>query len=67
KDYTKELYTKQFSLYLDNILKRVELQQDAYSKEENIPKALFEILAQQKQELLKFKNAHGSIVVPDLF
>ncbi|MDA3916409.1 MAG: phosphoenolpyruvate carboxykinase (GTP) [Deltaproteobacteria bacterium] len=67
KDYTKELYTKQFSLYVDNILKRVELQQDAYSMEENIPQALFEILAQQKQELLELKNAHGSIVGPDIF
>ncbi len=67
KDYTKELYTKQFSLYLDNILQRVELQQDAYSKEENIPQALFDILAEQKQQLLKLKDAHGSIVAPDIF
>ncbi len=67
KDYTKELYTKQFSLYLDNILHRVELQKEAYAKEQNIPQTLFDILAQQKQGLLKLKNDHGSIVGPDLF
>ena len=67
KEYSKELYTKQFSLYLDNILHRVELQQEAYAKEQNIPKTLFDILAQQKQGLLKLKNAHGSIVGPDIF
>jgi phosphoenolpyruvate carboxykinase (GTP) len=67
KDYKKDLYIKQFSLYLDNILKRVELQQDAYSKEENIPQALFDILAEQKEELLKLKNANGAIVGPDIF
>jgi phosphoenolpyruvate carboxykinase (GTP) len=67
KDYTKELYTKQFSLYLDNILQRVELQQEAYSKEKNIPQTLFDILAEQKQQLLKLKDAHGSIVAPDIF
>ena len=67
KEYSKELYTKQFSLYLDNILHRVELQQEAYAKEENIPQTLFDILAQQKQGLLKLKNAHGSIVGPDIF
>ncbi|MCP4672799.1 MAG: phosphoenolpyruvate carboxykinase (GTP), partial [Desulfobacula sp.] len=62
KEYTKELYTKQFSLYLDKILQRVELQQEAYSKEDNIPQTLFDILKEQKQQLLKLKNAHGSIV-----
>ena len=67
KEYSKELYTKQFSLYLDNILHRVELQQEAYAKEQNIPQTLFDILAQQKQGLLKLKNAHGSIVGPDIF
>ena len=67
KEYSKELYTKQFSLYLDNILHRVELQQEAYAKEQNIPQTLFDILAQQKQELLELKNAHGSIVGPELF
>ena len=67
KDYTKELYTKQFSLYLDNILKRVELQQDAYSKEENIPNTLFNILSEQREQLLKLKETHGNIVKPELF
>lgn len=67
KEYSKELYTKQFSLYLDNILHRVELQQEAYAKEQKIPQTLFDILAQQKQGLLKLKNAHGSIVEPDIF
>ncbi|MCP3873107.1 MAG: phosphoenolpyruvate carboxykinase (GTP), partial [Desulfobacteraceae bacterium] len=67
KDYSKELYTKQFSLYLDNILKRVNLQQDAYGKEEGIPQQLFDILAQQKKDLIALKEAHGSIVAPDKF
>ncbi len=66
KEYTKELYTKQFSLYLDNILQRIDLQQAAYSKEENIPNILFDILTEQKKELLKLKDAHGSIVLPDV-
>ncbi len=67
KDYTKDLYTKQFSLYMDNIIKRVELQQEAYGKEDKIPQALFDILAGQKKELLALKDAHGSIVSPDVF
>ncbi|CCK81801.1 PckG: phosphoenolpyruvate carboxykinase [Desulfobacula toluolica Tol2] len=67
KDYTKELYTKQFSLYLDHIIKRLELQQEAYSKEERVPQTLFDILAEQKQALSALRDTHGSIVLPDIF
>lgn len=67
KDYTKELYIRQFSLYMDNIIKRVELQQEAYGKEEGIPQTLFDILAGQKKELSALKESHGSIVLPDVF
>ncbi|MBU2455457.1 MAG: phosphoenolpyruvate carboxykinase (GTP), partial [Proteobacteria bacterium] len=67
KDYSKDLYTKQFSLYLDNIIKRIELQQEAYAKEESIPQTLFDILAEQKKALLKLKDIHGSIAAPDVF
>jgi phosphoenolpyruvate carboxykinase (GTP) len=67
KDYSKELYTKQFSLYLSNIINRIELQQEAYSKEENVPKILFDILTRQKNDLCELKESHGSIVSPEIF
>jgi phosphoenolpyruvate carboxykinase (GTP) len=65
KEYPKYLYTKQFSLYLDNILDRIVLQQNAYGKEKNIPARLFEILDEQKNELLALKEKKGAIVMPD--
>ncbi len=65
KKYPKELYIKQFSLYLDNIIKRIELQQAAYTKEPGIPQTLFDVLDEQKKALLVLKNAHGSILSPD--
>jgi len=67
KDYSKELYIKQFSLYMDNIIKRVDLQQEAYSKENGIPSILFDILADQKKKLSALKDAQGSIVSPEVF
>lgn len=67
KEYTKKLYTKQFSLYLEHILKRIELQQAAYGKEEDIPQTLFDILAEQKEGLFKLKQDYGPIVTPDKF
>jgi phosphoenolpyruvate carboxykinase (GTP) len=64
KDYSADLYNKQFSLYLDNILSRIDLQIDAYGKEKNIPERLFEILKEQKEELTTLKETYGSIVLP---
>ena len=37
KEYSQELYIKQFSLYIDNILSRIDLQNQAYGKEKKIP------------------------------
>jgi phosphoenolpyruvate carboxykinase (GTP) len=64
KDYPKELYTKQFSLYIDNILARIELQLEAYGKEQNLPAKLFEVLKQQREALTALKDKYGPIVTP---
>ena len=37
KDYPVELYNKQFAFYIDNIVSRIDLQEEEYRKEENIP------------------------------
>jgi len=65
KDYPRDLYDKQFSLYLDNIVGRIDLQLAAYGKERNIPQALFTVLEKQKQALLVFKEAYGAVVTPN--
>ncbi len=64
KEYPADLYIKQFSLYIDHILTRIDLQSKAYSGEQNIPKRLFDILDDQRQGLLKLKKQYGSIVSP---
>jgi phosphoenolpyruvate carboxykinase (GTP) len=64
KEYPEELYEKQFSLYLDNIISRIDLQAAAYGKEDNIPKRFFEVLEEQKEGLLGLKEKYGSIVKP---
>ncbi len=65
KDYPRALYDKQFSLYIDNIINRIELQETAYAKDEGIPRDLFEILSSQKQNLIELKAQKGAIVTPD--
>jgi len=64
KDYPEDLYIKQFSLYLDNIIARIDLQVEAYGKEKNIPQKLFDIYKEQRQELMALKDKYGAIVTP---
>jgi len=62
KEYPKELYDKQFAFYVDNILARINLQEEAYRKEKNIPAKLFEVYAEQRKGLEALKAKYGSIV-----
>ena len=64
KEYTEDLYLKQFSLYIDNIVSRIDLQMAAYGKEKNLPKKLFSVLTEQREGLLALKEKYGPIVTP---
>jgi len=64
KEYSEELYVQQFSLYIDNIISRIDLQAEAYGKDKNIPDRLFEVLKEQKQGLTVLKEKFGPIVTP---
>ena len=55
----------QFSLYVDNILARINLQLEAYGKEENLPAKLFDVLKTQRDGLMALKDKFGPIVLPD--
>jgi phosphoenolpyruvate carboxykinase (GTP) len=65
KPYPRDLYDKQFSLYVDNILARIDLQVAAYGKEAEIPPQLFEILNRQRDGLAALKEAQGSVITPE--
>ncbi|MCJ7772106.1 MAG: phosphoenolpyruvate carboxykinase (GTP) [Desulfobacterales bacterium] len=65
KKYPEELYIRQFSLYIDNIVLRIDLQVEAYGKEKNLPDKLFEVLKKQKKGLLELKKKFGPIVTPE--
>jgi phosphoenolpyruvate carboxykinase (GTP) len=65
KDYPKELYDKQFAFYVDNILGRIDLQEEAYKKEGNVPAKLFEVYEEQRAGLEALKAEYGSVVSVD--
>ncbi len=62
KEYPQELYEQQFAFYVDNIIARIDLQEEAYGKEENIPTRLFEVYAEQRKGLEALKAKYGSVV-----
>jgi phosphoenolpyruvate carboxykinase (GTP) len=62
KPYPKDLYNKQFSFYLEKIIARLDLQDDAFKKDERVPEMIFKIYAAQKAELVALKAKYGSIV-----
>jgi phosphoenolpyruvate carboxykinase (GTP) len=64
KDYPQELYTKQFSFYIDNILARIRLQEEAYARDTRMPPRLFEVYEEQTRGLEALKRAHGPVVPP---
>ena len=66
KPYERELYDRQFSFYVDNMLAKVDLQKEAYSQEPlPCPPRLFEIYDEQKAGLEALKAKHGAVVTPD--
>lgn len=64
KAYPEELYNMQFSLYVDNIVGRIDMQTEAYGKDAHIPGRLFEIYEEQKRDLLALKEKYGAVVSP---
>ena len=64
KTYDEALYTKQFSLYIDHIVARIDLQIESYGKEANIPNKLFEVLKEQRDGLQALRDTYRPIVSP---
>jgi phosphoenolpyruvate carboxykinase (GTP) len=65
KEYPRELYDRQFSFYVDNIVARIDLQKEAYSKETDVPPRLFEVYAEQREGLMALKEKYGAVVTPE--
>ncbi len=65
KEYPKDLYDKQFSIYVDKILARIELQREAFGKESNLPGQLFEVYNEWEAGLNELKGKFGAVVLPD--
>jgi phosphoenolpyruvate carboxykinase (GTP) len=65
KEYSRDLYEQQFAFYVDNILGRIDLQQEAYRKEKDVPAQLFAVYEEQRAGLEVLKAKYGPIVTVD--
>ena len=65
KVYDRDLYRRQFSLYVDKIFERIDLQMTAYRKEMHIPERFFTILTAQERALRELREQFGPVVTPE--
>ena len=65
KEYEKEIYTKQFSLYTDNLITRVDMSVVEFAKEKGMVDEFFHVLDTWRRDLAALKATIGSIVTPD--
>ncbi len=67
KDYSYNSYLAQFTLRVDNNLKKIERITNIYRDIEGTPEELFEILDAQRCRLQEIKEKFGDFVSPDKF
>jgi phosphoenolpyruvate carboxykinase (GTP) len=64
KEYPEATYTRQFSLYIDNLLRRIDRSITEFSGEKDMPDDFFHTLADWREGLTVLKSAVGPIVTP---
>lgn len=64
KEYSRALYDRQFALYLENLIARIELQQSAYAQEAGLPPRIFEVYDRQRSGLRTLMKRFGTVVLP---
>lgn len=65
KEYKKEIYSKQFSLYTENLIKRVDMSITEFAKEKGMADEFFHVLDTWRRDLAALQATIGSIVTPD--
>ena len=63
REYTKNDYEKQFSIKVTKIISKIERMEKIYSEEDDIPEAFTNIMKNQKQKFLAFKEKHEKDIV----
>jgi len=65
KEYEEEIYIKQFSLYTENLIQRIDLSSTEFVKEKDMADEFFRILDTWRRDLEALQVTIGTIVTPD--
>ena len=65
KQYEKKTYTQQFSLYIDNLITRIDMSIEEFAKEKGMPAEFFHTLDTWRRDLIALRSIIGPIVTPD--
>ncbi|MBU0943934.1 MAG: phosphoenolpyruvate carboxykinase (GTP) [Proteobacteria bacterium] len=65
KEYSKSTYNMQFSLYIDNLLNRINMSINEFAKEKGMPDDFFHVLDTWRRDLTALKSIIGPVVSPD--
>ncbi len=63
REYSGNLYEKQFSIRIQKFLEKIERMKKIYSDEKDIPEAFHKVMQNQKNQLLAFKEKYGKETV----
>ena len=66
KDYSKDDYTKQFTVRVPESLAKIDRIKEVYeTKVTDTPKILFDVMEEQRKRLLEAQKTHGDYIEPD--
>jgi len=63
REYSRELYEKQFSIRAAKFLEKIERMEKIYAEEEDVPAAFTQVMKDQKGNLKAFIEKHGKDTV----
>ena len=67
RDYTKEAYTKQFTVRIPEGLAKIERVTEVYKNISDTPKEVFTVLKEQRERLESARETYGDYILPERF
>lgn len=64
KEYSQELYNHQFSLYIENLIRRIDMSLQEFATEQAMPEEFFHTLDTWKRDLQALESCLGPVVTP---
>ena len=65
RDYTKEAYTKQFTVRIPEGLAKIERVTEVYKNIADTPKEVLAVLEDQRKRLLAAREQYGDYITPE--